>query len=222
MEFSELDVRATTERPLFTRYQPKTLHLVLDNPVIEFASLGQSLEARYRALGYDLLIVKGNTPAEREASQRRALETADLVVVIRIGDSSMEKFSARAAQGRHEPTIAVAGAGGAVAGFLSSPSDPISSVVGAAVGLTLGAVVDVTINSWVHLGVLDVNADVFARERLPAAQAKAAAAKGEDVFRESITRVNVRARQAQLKWENAAPAIEAALSQELGRLIPPR
>ena len=222
IEFSDLDVRATAERPIFTRHQPKTLHLIIDNPVIEFASLGQSLEARYRALGYELLTIEGNTPAEREASQRRALENADMIVVIRIGDSTMEKFSARAAQGRHDPTIAVAGAGGAVVGAISSPGDPMSSVIGAAAGLALGVVADVTINSWVHLGVLDVNADVFVRERRPAAQAKAAVARGEDVFHESVTRVNVRARQAQLKWADAAPTIEQALIQELGRLIPSR
>lgn len=222
IEYKELEVNATTERPLFTKYQPKTLYLVIDNPLIEFGSLKQSLETRYQSLGYTLLALEGSTPAELEASQNKALTTADLVLAIRIGDRTLEKFSARAAQGHRDVTASAGALAGAAAGFASGPGDPVSTVIGGIAGLTIGAVADVTINSWVHLGILDINADVFARERLPAELAKSARKRGEDEFREGITRVNVRARQAQIKWEEAAPAIEAALVQELGRILPPR
>lgn len=205
-EYSELDVKATTERPVFVRYKPQKLFFALECPVIELASLKQNLEDKYRSNGYQLVA----TAAE-----------ADVILFVRVSDKSHDKISARAVQGRLDATSSAGAVGGAAIGFASSPTgDPLSTVVGGVAGFAVGTLADVTINSWVHLGVLDLNADVLVREKLPAAIAKNAQAQGADGYKETITRVNVKAKQTAIKWEEAAPTIASALTQELGRILP--
>jgi hypothetical protein len=206
VQYKDLDITTTTERPVFLRHHPQKLFLSLDNPVSEFSTLRGKLEDRYRNQGgYDIV--------ESEAD-------ADVLLYIRIGDRQHGKISARAVQGHRDMTASGGALAGAAAGFISGPTDPVSAVVGAVAGAAAGAVGDITINSLVHLGILDLQADILAREKLPA---KIAAEQKtvEDPYRESDSRITVRAKQANIKWEEAAEPIEEALAGELGRILPP-
>jgi hypothetical protein len=51
-EFSELQVKATTERPSFVRQRAENLFLIVDCPVIEFATLRDDLVRAYSGKGY--------------------------------------------------------------------------------------------------------------------------------------------------------------------------
>jgi hypothetical protein len=207
VQYKELDVTTATERPVFLRHNPQKLFLFLDNPVVEFASLHGKLETRYQNEGYTLV--------DHE-------DAADLLLYIRVGDRKHEKISARAVQGHRDMTASSGALAGAATGFISGPTDPVSAVVGAVAGAAIGAVGDITINSLAHLGILDLQADILAREKLPAELSSQRKKLGEDAYRESESRITVRAKQANIKWEDAAEAIEEALANELGRILPPR
>jgi hypothetical protein len=207
IEYAELDIVTTTERPIFLRYQPVSLYLALDNPVVEFAGLEEKLKAKYATSGYVL--------AEKA-------EEADLILYIQIGDRQHRKISARAVQGHSDMTASGGALAGAAAGFISGPTDPVSAVVGAVAGAAIGAVGDITINSLAHLGILDLQAGILAREKLPPALAAQRLKLGQDGYHDSESEVTARAKQANISWEKAAGAIEDALAAELGRILPQR
>lgn len=196
IEYSDLDVKASVERPVFLRHRPATLFFVLECPIVEFTALRTSLESEYHKRGYRIV--------ENE-------ETADVVMFIRVGDKSLTKFSARAAQGRRDATTSTGALAGAGTGYLSG-GNVVGTVVGGIAGMTVGALTDATINSWVHLGVLDLDTGVLVREKAPSSQLPE--------YRETETAVNIRAKQAGIKWDEAAPAIQDSLASSLSRLLP--
>lgn len=200
-EYSTLDVKAATERPVFLRYGARKVMLNFECPVTELADLPQQVKGALVNRGYQLV-----------ASEAEA----DLILDVRVRNQALTKHSARAVQGRNDPTTGAGAALGVGAGYVVSGGDPVSTVVGGASGLVVGGLADVTINSWVHLGVLDIEAHVLAREKIPDSGRKAAPV----AYKETETRVTVRAKQAGLKWEDAAPLIQSALLQEFTGLLP--
>ena len=200
-EYGDLDVRAVTLKPVFLRQEGKKLFLRVDCPVVEWKGLEASLASGFEGKGYQLV---------PESVQ------ADIILDIQIRNGQLEKHSARAVQGGDYTAGAgaIAGAGG---GYIVSSGDPLSMVAGAVGGLVVGGLVDVTLNSWAHLGILEARADILALER-------AGKAPGADpnavIWRETETHVIVKAKQAGLKWEEAAPKIEEALGTQVVSILP--
>ena len=191
-EYADLDIKTASEKPVFIRNSSlNTLHLRIDCPVTEFQNLSRNLTLAFESKGYRIV-------PESEAG---------VIIDILVRDNGVARYSARAVQGRKDHTVGAAALTGTGAGYLSS-GDLVGAVTGGFVGLAAGGVADVTLNSWVHLGVLDINAAVLVRE------------KEGSAYRESQTVVTVRAKQEGLKISKAAPFVEAALVKELSNILP--
>lgn len=198
LEYSDLEIKAAVERPIFIREQTsRRIVLSVDCPVEDFKGIAGSIAGALVGRGYD---VYENGPG-------------DIYLSIYIRDGGMAKYSARAVQGGKDYSPGIGAIGGAGVGLLKS-GDAIGALAGGVAGLAAGSLTDVTLSSWVYLGVLDVHAFIEVRERVPSASGTG--------FVESQTRVNVRAKQAGLDWAETAPLVEAVLAKELALLVPKR
>ena len=202
-EYGDLDVRAATVKPIFLRQEGKKLFVRVDCPVLEWKGMEANITKGFEGKGYQLV---------PESVQ------ADIILDIQIRSGQMEKHSARAVQGRDHTSGggALAGAG---AGYIISSGDPLSSVAGAVGGLVVGGLVDVTLNSWAHLGVLEARADILALENAGKAP-KTKEADNATMWRETETAVIVKAKQAGMKWEDAAPKIEESMAAQIVSILP--
>lgn len=207
IEFSDLELVSNTRRPVFLRGEDsKNLFLTVDCPVQEWAALPGSLGQELNAKGYNLVASR---------------DDADVIMAIQIRSGDIEKHSARAVQGRRDATAGVTGVGGGALGYLVSNGDPVSTIAAGLGGMVVGGIADVTINSWVYMGILEVNGDILVVERLKGA-------KGDwwnpanNTGKETETAVTVRAKQSGLKWEEVAAPIGDKLKAQLATVLPAR
>lgn len=199
-EYADLDVRSVALKPVFFRHSANKLFLQVDCPVVEWKGMESTLAKGFTGKGYQLVA---------EAVQ------ADIILHIQVRNGQVEKHSARAVQGRdHTAGVgAIAGAGG---GYIVSSGDPLSTIVGSVGGLVVGGLVDVTLNSWAHLGILEARADILVLERAGKAPDNPEAI----MWRETETSVITKAKQAGLEWKVAAPRIEESLAKQIVSVLP--
>ncbi len=205
IEFSDLELVANTRRPVFLRdTASRNLFLTVDCPVQEWASLPSSLAQELANKGYNIVTSR---------------DEANVIMAVQIRSGEIEKHSARAVQGRRDATASTSALAGGGLGYLVSNGDPVTSIAAGLSGLVVGGVADVTINSWVYMGILEVNGDVLVVERLTGA-------KGDwwnptnNAAKETETAVTVRAKQASLKWDEVATPIGNKLEAQLASVLP--
>ena len=205
IEFSDLELVANTRRPVFLRDDAsRNLFLTVDCPIQEWASLPTALAQDFTGKGYTIVTSR---------------DDADIIMAVQIRSGDVEKHSARAVQGRRDATAGTSALGGGALGYLVSSGDPVSAVAAGLGGLVVGGVADVTINSWVYMGILEVNGDVLVVERLKGA-------KGDwwnpvnNAAKETETAVTVRAKQSGLKWEEVASPIGDKVQAQLASILP--
>lgn len=200
LEYSDLDISAINDRPVFLRNSAsRKIFLNVDCPVIEWKDLEKNLANGFASKGYQIV----------------AESDADILIDVLIRNmNDVRKYSANQVQSR-DGTAAGGGLVGAGTGALASGGDPASTIAGAVGGFVVGGIADVTVNSWVHLGVLEVTSAVLVREKLPAEQPKAKA-----TWKETQTGVLVKAKQAGLTWTDAAKPIEAKMQQQILAILP--
>lgn len=207
VEFSDLELVANTRRPVFLRDEAaRNLFLVVDCPVQEWSGLPPALAKDFEQKGYHIVTSRSE---------------ADIIMAIQLRRGDVEKHSARAVQGRRDATAGTSALGGGALGYLVSSGDPVSAIASGLGGMVVGGVADVTINSWVYMGILEVNGDILVVERLKGA-------KGEwwkssqETAKETETAVTVRAKQSGLKWEEVASPIADKLQTQLASVLPAR
>ena len=199
-EYGDLDVRSITLKPIFLKNDGKKLSLRVDCPVTEWTGLEDNLTKGFANKGYQIVA---------ESVQ------ADVIIYIQVRNGQIEKHSARAVQGR-DHTAGAGAIAGAGSGYIISSGDPLSAVAGAVGGLLVGGLVDVTLNSWAHLGILEARADMLVLEREGKAPDNPQATK----WRESETSVITKAKQAGLDWKEAAPRIGESLTTQIISILP--
>lgn len=205
MEFSDLELVANTRRPVFLRNDSsRNLFLTVDCPVQEWASLPSSLAQELAGKGYNIVTSR---------------DEADVIMAVQVRSGEVEKHSARAVQGRRDATAGTSALAGGGLGYLVSNGDPVTSIAAGLGGLVVGGVADVTINSWVYMGILEVNGDVLVVERLTGAKGDWWN-PGNNAAKETETAVTVRAKQASLKWEDVAAPIGDKLQTQLASVLP--
>ena len=199
--YKNLDVTATTERQIFLSHAPKTVFLTVESPIKEFSGLAQQLSVNFTSKGYTM----ASSP-----------EQADLLMAVRLTNMKEEKISARKLHGPDPAPVGAGAVAGSAIGYVKNGIP--GAIVGGVAGTAAGVVADLTINSWVHLGVLDVYGNVQLQERIP----REVREKNQPEFKDSGTMVWLRAQQAGLDWTASAPAVQQALIAELSRLLPYR
>lgn len=207
VEFSDLELVANTRRPVFLRNDTsRNLFLTVDCPVQEWATLPSQLAQELTSKGYNIVTSR---------------ETADVIMAVQIRRGDVEKHSARAVQGRRDATAGTSALAGGGLGYLVSNGDPVTAIASGLGGLVVGGIADVTLNSWVYMGILEINGDMLVVERLKGA-------KGDwwnpanDAAKETETAVTVRAKQSGLKWEEVASPIGNKLESQLASVLPAR
>ena len=198
-EFKDLELTSSLDRPVFLANQSsRALFLEMDCPVIEWqGDITNRIAGGLAAKGYSL-------------TQNR--DEADIVMTIMVRQAhDMEKTSARRVQGTSAPTIGGSTVAGAGVGAVSSGGSPTSTIVGAAGGLVFGSVIDVTINNWVYLGALEIDAFIQVKETSQPNRAE---------IKSTETRATARARQANMKWEDASGRMEEALVKQIVMALP--
>lgn len=206
VEFSDLELMGSTQRPVFLRNEEtKKLFLLMDCPIAEWSGLKNKLSQGFTDKGYTIVDSR---------------DDADLIMVMLVrNDNEVQKHSARAVQqGRDATASGSALAGGAV-GYAVSSGDPATALLSGVGGLVVGGLADITINSWVYMGILEVKGDILVVE---AKDKKIPEWWKEKVttLNETSTSISVRAKQSGLKWENAAPQIEDKFYQQAMSILP--
>lgn len=208
IEFSELELVANTRRPVFLRDEASSnLFLTVDCPIHEWTSLPPTLARELEQKGYTIVSSRND---------------ADIIMAVQLRRGDVEKHSARAVQGRQDATASTSALGGGALGYLVSSGDPVSAIASGLGGLAVGGVADITINSWVYLGILEVNGDILVVERLKGAKGEWWASTLPDAAKETETAVTVRAKQSGLKWEEVASPIADKLQGQLASVLPAR
>lgn len=206
MEFSDLELVANTRRPVFLKDDAsRKVFLVVDCPVHEWASLPPALAKDFERKGYAIVTSRND---------------ADIIMAIQLRRGDVEKHSARAVQGRKDATASTSALAGGALGYLVSNGDPVSAISSGLGGLVAGGVTDITINSWVYMGILEVNGDILVVERLTGAAGEWWKPVLTGTAKETETAVTVRAKQSGLKWEQAASAIAEKLRAQLASVLP--
>lgn len=198
-EFKDLELNSSLDRPVFlANRDARKLFLEMDCPLIEWQHTFKDQVANgLTAKGYQLTTKP---------------EEADLVMTVLVRKAGeLEKTSARRVQGSAAPTIGGSTVVGAGVGAFGSKGDPMATIAGAAGGLVVGSVVDATVNSWVYLGALEIDAFIEVKENAPGSQTE---------VKKTDTRATARARQANLKWEEASEAIKGALVKQIVMSLP--
>ena len=205
VEFSDLELMGSTQRPVFLRNEEtKKLFVLLDCPIKEWVSLNDKLVQGYANKGYTI------------ANSR---EEADLIMVMLVrNDNDVQKHSARAVQGRDATASGSAVASGAV-GYVVSAGDPATALLSGVGGLVVGGLADITINSWVYMGILEVKGDILVVE---AKDSKIPSwwKEPNEILNETSTAISVRAKQSGLKWEESASQIETKFYQQAMSILP--
>ena len=207
IEFADLDIVSNTQVPVFLRNEKsQNLFLVVENPIQEWKSLSLNLAQSYEAKGYKIV-------TEREK--------ADLILAVRVqNNKDIHKNSARAVQGTRGLEAGVGSVAGASLGYLVSNGDPVSTIASGIGGLVVGGLADVTINSWVYKGVLEVNGDVVVLERKPNVKKDKWWLSEDGIMKETNTKVTVRATQSRLTWDKAAIPVGDRITMELKGVLP--
>lgn len=205
VEFSDLELMGSTQRPVFLRNEKtKKLFLVEDCPIAEWHGLKNKLTQGFTEKGYTIV---------------DSHDEADLIMVMLVrNDNEVQKHSARTVQGRDATASGSALAGGAV-GYAVSSGDPATALLSGVGGLVVGGLADITINSWVYMGILEVKGDILvveAKDRKTSGWWK----EKDTILNETSTSISVRAKQSGLKWENAAPQIEDKFYQQAMSVLP--
>jgi len=200
-EYKDLDLNSNLERPIFLSNQAsRTLHLALDCPVVEW-------QADFKTRVAQGLAAKGYTLTDNQ-------EQADLVMIVQVRQGAeMQKTSAKDVK---DPPKSSIGANHLIVSGVSSATtghsvNPIVSLTAGAVGWMLQPIGDVTINQWVYLGTLEIDALIHVKETNPTNQAE---------FKVTESRAMARARQANMKWEEVSEPVEAALVKQLVSALP--
>ena len=206
-EFSELELVANTRRPVFLRNESsRNLFLTVDCPIQEWSTLPSSLAREFENKGFKMVASR---------------DDAEIIMAIQIRRGDIEKHSARAVQGRRDATAATSALGGGTLGYLASSGDPVTAIASGLGGLVVGGLADVTINSWVYMGILEVNGEVLVIERLDGAKGQWwDTTKG--AAKETETAVTVRAKQSGLEWAEVAAPIMEKLRVQLITVLPER
>ena len=197
-EYAKLELSSSLDRPVFLKYQTsQSVFLIVDCPVIEWkGDIKERIAHMLEAKGYKMATNS---------------EAADIVMTVGFRHAGeMEKTNARQAQNMKNPTVSDAISGNALISGATG-GDAISTLTGAAGQLIMAPVLDATINQWVYLGALEVDAFIEFKESNP---------NNRTEYQNTITRAVARARQANLKWEEAFGPVQDALVKQIGQAIP--
>ncbi|MDR1488884.1 MAG: complement resistance protein TraT [Desulfovibrio sp.] len=194
MEYRTLQISSETGTAVFLETIPTTAFVEVKAPA-EFDGLNRALEHELSLKGLRI-------------SQERG--QADLILRVALSNAGLEEISASQAHPHGGTTAAAVGLGAGI-GYISGPGRGVGMVAGGMVGLLGGAIVDLTIDNWVKLGEVQVRADVRIEER-PRFKSG-----GEGLLHQ--TKLVVRARQANLTWEDCAVEVKSALAKGIASFI---
>ncbi|MDR3175630.1 MAG: complement resistance protein TraT [Desulfovibrio sp.] len=200
MEYGTLQITSETGTAVFLETVPAAVFVEVKGPA-EFDGLNRSLEHELSLKGLRII---------RERAE------ADLVLRVALSDAGLEEISASQAHPHGGTTAAAVGLGAGI-GYISRPGRGVGMVAGGMVGLLGGAVLDLTVNNWVKLGEVQVRADVRIEERPRFRSGGEGASGGKNLLHQ--TRLVVRARKANLAWEDCAVEVKAALVKGIAAFI---
>lgn len=207
IEFADLEISGNTQQPVFIRNpQSQKLFLIVDCPIKEWASIPTQIAQGYENKGYAIVTKR---------------EDADLIMAVQVHNANdVQKRSARAMQGGRDGTAGAGAIAGTGVGYLISKGDPVSTVASTLGGLTVGALTDFTINSWVYLGVLEVKGDILVIEKGKTKNKNNWWTTESSIFKETETAVTVRAKQAGLTWDKSSGPIGAKFTELAISVLP--
>jgi len=193
-QYAKLEMSSSLDRPVFLQNPAsKTVFIEMDCPVIEWPDIKERVGQGLATKGY---------------SMASNAEMADIIMWVQVRKAGeMEKFTAQQINGKPRPGVGEAIAASA---FFSG-GNPVSAVRAGVSRVALDPVMNATINTWVYLGVLEVDAYVHIKESNPSDRTQ---------IKESDTRATARARQANLKWEEASGPVQDALVHQIINTLP--
>ena len=204
-EYKDVKIYTYSDNPFVLQTKPKTAYLDYRVPK-ELTGIEQGIKESIAAKGIRLV---------------ESADNADVVFLIVLSNANTTSTSSRRVQGRDTTAAggALVGAGG---GFLAT-GNSVGTIAGALAGMTGGALVDVTVNSWVTLDELRIRGDMTVLEKISGQGPGYAVSPEKQViqtfsgipYMRHESRVSVRAQKANLSWDDCREQMIDALSGAL-------
>lgn len=204
-EYKDVKIYTYSDNPLVLQTKPLTAFLDYRAPK-DLTGIEQGLRENITATGIRLV---------------DSADNADVVFLIVLSNANTTSTSSRRVQGRDTTAAggALVGAGG---GFLAS-GNSAGTIAGALAGMAGGALVDVTVNSWVTLDELRIRGDMTVLEKVSGKGLGYAVSPDKQVvqtfagvpYLRHESRVSVRAQKANLSWDDCRNQVIDALSGAL-------